>query len=148
MTPLTRYSRRAILRRIGAAGALTFLSWGGIGPLLAAGAKSATLRSTKGLRKDILNHVLETPMVDTHEHLPDESDALRGKAGGSLWTVLFSHYLDSDLRVAGMSRSDLDQFLGPGLAPKAKWKLLEPYWPAVKNTGYGQAVRIAIRELY
>ncbi len=29
-----------------------------------------------------------------------------------------------------------------------KWRFLEPYWPAVKNTGYGQAVRIAMRQLY
>ena len=32
--------------------------------------------------------------------------------------------------------------------PLEKWKLLEPYWPAVKNTGYGQAARISMRQLY
>ncbi|MFC1557996.1 amidohydrolase family protein [candidate division KSB1 bacterium] len=29
-----------------------------------------------------------------------------------------------------------------------KWALIEPYWQAVKNTGYGQAVCISLKELY
>ena len=47
-----------------------------------------------------------------------------------------------------MSKADLDQFLSAKVAPGDKWKLLSPYWPAVKNTGYAQAVRLTIRELY
>jgi len=62
--------------------------------------------------------------------------------------MLFSHYLDSDLLTAGMAREELDRFLSPAVEPLEKWRLLEPYWPAAKNTGYAQAVRIAIRVLY
>jgi uncharacterized protein len=47
-----------------------------------------------------------------------------------------------------MPKAALDQFLSAKVEPLSKWKLLEPYWPAVKNTGYAQAVRLAIRELY
>ena len=35
-----------------------------------------------------------------------------------------------------------------GLSPVEKWKLLEPFWPAVKNTGYGRAARISLQQLY
>ena len=42
----------------------------------------------------------------------------------------------------------MDRFLSAKVDPLAKWQLIAPYWPAVKNTGYAQAVRIAIEELY
>lgn len=109
------------------------------------------LRTTNS-RKEILQRVFETPMVDTHEHLPDESQRLRSEGPGSPrcddWALLFSHYLDSDLLTAGMPRTDHDRFFSRETNPRQKWALLEPWWPAVKNTGYGRAVRISLRELY
>nr|MBP7050591.1 amidohydrolase family protein [Phycisphaerae bacterium] len=92
------------------------------------------------------------PLIDTHEHLPEEKERLeaasrpRGEADD--WSLLLSHYLDSDLAVAGMSGETYDRFFSAQTDPADKWKLLAPYWPAVKNTGYGQAVRIAMRRLY
>jgi predicted TIM-barrel fold metal-dependent hydrolase len=64
------------------------------------------------------------------------------------WTLLFSHYIDSDMRVAGMPGEAMGKFFSPKVDPVDKWKVLELYWPAVKNTGYGMAVRLAIKELY
>lgn len=61
---------------------------------------------------------------------------------------LFSHYLNSDLLTAGLPAEAVQRFLSPGVDPREKWTILKPWWPAVKNTGYAQAVRIAIRELY
>jgi predicted TIM-barrel fold metal-dependent hydrolase len=49
---------------------------------------------------------------------------------------------------AGMPPDLYDKFFSPDIDPHDKWALIEPYWPAIKNTGYGQAVRIAIEELY
>jgi len=96
--------------------------------------------------------VFKTPLVDTHEHLIEENERFKAAPRPHLpcddWALLFSHYLDSDLLTAGMSKPDLGRFLSTSLDPGAKWKLLEPHWPAVKNTGYAQAVRITIRELY
>jgi len=102
------------------------------------------------IRRTIFRRVWETPLIDTHEHLPDEADCLRGPGGTPQepWTVLFQHYLNSDLRTAGMGSQDYNRFFSESISPGEKWKILEPYWLAVKNTGYGLAVRIAIRELY
>jgi len=88
--------------------------------------------------------------MDTHEHLPDEQDCLKGPGGKPQedWTVILRHYLDSDLISAGMSQEQYEQFFRKPLPPQEKWRLLTPYWSAVKHTGYGQAVRIALRELY
>ncbi len=105
--------------------------------------------SAAGFRQQLERLVVQTPMVDTHEHLPEEDQRLRAESVQcDDWGLLFSHYLDSDLATAGMPEASLQQLLGRNLDSAAKWKALAPFWPAVKNTGYGRAVRIAIKELY
>ncbi len=108
-------------------------------------------RAARG-RKAIHDRVFRTPMVDTHEHLIEEKERLRGVTPPRVpcddWALLFSHYLNSDLLVAGMPKTEMDRFLSHEIDPADKWRVLSPYWPAVKNTGYAQAVRLAIRELY
>jgi predicted TIM-barrel fold metal-dependent hydrolase len=42
----------------------------------------------------------------------------------------------------------MKKFKSREVDPLDKWPLMEPYWPYVKNTGYGQASAIAVRELY
>jgi predicted TIM-barrel fold metal-dependent hydrolase len=96
--------------------------------------------------------VQETPLIDTHEHLMNESERLQ--AGEKVWdkandwTFLLSHYFDSDLVVAGMSQADHDRFFSPGLGPLEKWKLVEPFWPSARYTGYGLNVRQTLRMVY
>jgi hypothetical protein len=112
----------------------------------------ATPGSGNDVRNELRERVFKTPLIDTHEHLVEEKNRLAGAGSWRVpcddWAFLLSHYLNSDFLVAGMPKTDMDRFLSPRVDPTAKWKLIEPYWPAVKNTGYAQAVRIAIRELY
>ena len=147
-----RLSRRAVLKSFGAAGVLTALSPGKAQSAPSAARSSPAAARPANTLKEIFARVFSTPLVDTHEHLIEESERLKGVAPPRVpcddWALLFSHYLNSDLLVAGMAQSELNRFLSPNLDPLAKWKLLAPYWPAVKNTGYAQAVRIAIQELY
>ena len=95
---------------------------------------------------------MAAPLIDTHEHLIEEKERLQGAANPRVpcddWALLFSHYLNSDLLNSGMPAEAHKRFLSAEVDPLEKWEILEPYWPAVKNTGYAQAVRIAIRELY
>ena len=108
--------------------------------------------STHDARKLIAERVLQTPLIDTHEHLPEEWERLQGTPSRWVpcddWALLLSHYLDSDFLTAGMPKADHDHFLSPHVDPLEKWRLIAPFWPAVKNTGYAQAVRIALKELY
>ena len=145
-------SRRALLRSLGVAGALF-----GAKALKSEAAESTSRPlSTRGggttSGKEILNQVLKAPLVDTHEHLIEEKERLSGRPSSRVpcddWALLFSHYLNSDFLTAGMPKADMSRFLSPTTDPLAKWSLIAPYWPAVKNTGYAQAVRLAIRELY
>jgi predicted TIM-barrel fold metal-dependent hydrolase len=93
-----------------------------------------------------------THFVDTHEHLPEESTRLEWQESHLTpcddFGLLFSHYIDSDLRSAGMPAEDMQRLVSPDVSTGDKWAALEPYWAAVKFGGYGQAVRIAAKRLY
>ena len=154
-----RTTRRRVLKTLGAAGAAGAL--GAAGAIPAAGALGSSEEAAKAPRAaggaarprdfaaKLEELVAKTPMVDTHEHLPDEEERLRGeKVACDDWGVLFSHYIDSDLASAGMPPGERDKLVGRGVDPEEKWRALAPFWPAVKNTGYGRAVRLSVKRLY
>lgn len=122
-------SRREVLQVLGAAGA----GW----------ALSCQPRS------EIERVVQGTPLVDTHEHLPDEIDRLQGDIFPcDDWTLLLHDYIASDLVAAGMPTVERKALFSREVDPVEKWKILEPFWPTVMNTGYGRAVRLSMRALY
>lgn len=143
-------TRRKVITGIGAAAGLTMLSSG----INASNSQANIIASSSGvkdIRMKIFEKVSETVLIDTHEHLPDESKRLSATPPLNIvndWSTLFSHYINSDLRSAGMTEKDLNRFLGKDADPHEKWKLLKPWWQAVKHTGYGQATAISIKELY
>jgi uncharacterized protein len=144
-----RISRRSALKTVSALGAGALV--GGPAGGMAAPVATEPPRQTTDLRKQIFTKVWATPLVDTHEHLCEEHTRLSPETcprGADDWTVVLAGYLPADLWVAGMTGEVHTKFFGKGLSPKEKWSLLAPFWPAVKNTGYGQMARIAIRELY
>ncbi len=147
--PTPVITRRAALQSFGTIGAALFALSSRSAPARELIARGYPMPARPAdARKAIQKRVFKTPLVDTHEHLVEEKERLQGAAPCDDWALLFSHYLDSDLRVAGMSNAEMDKFLSPEVDPADKWKLLSPYWPAAKNTGYAQAVRLALRELY
>ena len=144
-----RTSRRAALQSAGTVGA-TFMLGGSLGSSRRPAAADPPPQSSD-VRKVIFDRVWNTPFIDTHEHLCDEHERLSPDGdfrGADDWSVVLAGYLGSDLVTAGMPPDAHGRFQAPGLSPLEKWKLLEPFWPAVKNTGYGQAARISLRELY
>ncbi len=145
-----RVTRRTGLKGLGALGAAAWL--GGTAKSAEAAGRWAVSEAGSDARNAIADKVWTTPFVDTHEHLIDEDNRLTGAASPHVrcddWAFLLSQYYESDLATAGMPREELDRFLSPEVDPLDKWPILEPYWPATRNTGYGQATRIAFRELY
>ncbi len=106
----------------------------------------------EGLDTEIAARVRRTLFVDTHEHLVEETTRTEWKPGGRIpcddWSVLFMHYIDSDLQVAGMSPEDRSILSSPDADTRRKWAAIEPWWPMVRNTGYGQAVRLSAEAIY
>lgn len=103
----------------------------------------------------IAKQVATTPFVDTHEHLPEEAKRIESAANPENSSgpapdigILFSHYADSDLIVAGMPPDDLHTVRTASLTPKEKFRLLEPFYIAARHTGYLRNVRESIRLLY
>jgi len=145
-------SRRNALKAAGVIGASAFLGTQPAATADQACGDNADVIGSSDVRKQIFSKVLQTPLIDTHEHLVEESERLGGRIGIGAklddWSVIFRHYLNSDMLTAGMSKESYDRFFSHTVDPISKWPLIEPVWPAVKNTGYGRAVRIAMRELY
>ena len=145
-------SRRSTLKGIGAVGAMSILGTD------IANAQTDTTKSRNAdiapwdIRAVITRKVNQTFFIDTHEHLIEEKERFKGTQGRHVrsddWSLLLSHYLNSDLLSAGMTFDAHEKFFAPGVDPIDKFKLIEPWWPAVKDTGYGQAVRISCQQLY
>ena len=103
------------------------------------------------IAREIARQVEKTPFVDTHEHLLEETTRLRGTSPEIRcddWAFVLSHYFDSDLLAAGMPEKDHGRLFSPTVDPLEKWRILEPWWPLARHTGYGRAVAVALRELY
>jgi predicted TIM-barrel fold metal-dependent hydrolase len=153
---------KAINRRdfVGAAGSALGLGIGMAAAGCAGSSRNARNLSTgravtnnSPLGADIRAMVDRTPLIDTHEHLPPESDrvAALSKADATPapdFGMLMSHYTDADLHVVGMPDGDVKKLLAPGLSPKEKWKLVEPWYARCRHTGYQICVREAVRALY
>jgi uncharacterized protein len=154
----THFSRRETLLGLGAAGA-AFCA-GGAGE--AAGSAFSPGGPNHGsvcpdVHARIDELVQSTTFVDTHEHLLEEAIRFQPADNALVpcddWSVLVAGYLLSDLISAGLPAdgpqwTERHPVLSPDVAPRDKWKMIEPYWPAVRNTGYGLATRESVRHLY
>jgi hypothetical protein len=94
---------------------------------------------------DILAALDAVRMVDTHEHLEEEASRLARPID---FSDLFRSYAGSDAISAGMPPADFERFMDPGVDPATKWRLLAPFWPRIRFTGYCRALRRTIRDIY
>ncbi len=94
-----------------------------------------------GLRQEIA----KLDMVSSHEHLLWEDERLKLNAG--VFT-LASHYLMNDAISAGLPPATAKTLEDPSIPLKQRWAAFEPYYRAARFTGYGQAFRIAMKDIY
>jgi hypothetical protein len=102
--------------------------------------------------KDLIEKkVFETPFIDTHEHLIDESerlDCIEPIIPCDDWALLLNHYFSFDLISAGISKEQIDSLFSKQVNPINKWGILKEFWPFLKNTASGLVFRNTIRMLY
>lgn len=90
-------------------------------------------------------YVFGLTILDTHEHLPawekdrDKCDVL---------AEYLKHYFSCDLVSAGLSPADLAVARDSSKPLMERWRLVEPFWNAARNTGYGRALDLAARDLH
>lgn len=97
------------------------------------------------IRRDLSRYIDAMSIVDTHEHLPAETDRV---GSGVDFSTLFSHYCKLDLVSSGMSQRDLEAFVDPETDIEAKWRLFEPHYQLIKNGGYARSARESMERFY
>ena len=141
----TNTSRRKVLKQIGLWGAAGTTAAIGLSTQQATAQNRTAINAQYGFLAELRHRIDSTPMVDSHEHLQDEHERLNDNKN---CIRLFQHYLGDDFASAGLNRDSVFGTNAEKEDPVVLWRRLEPFWNSVKNTGYGQAARITIRELY
>jgi predicted TIM-barrel fold metal-dependent hydrolase len=98
----------------------------------------APVAISAALRTRLIQAFERIDTIDTHEHIIPE--AQRVKEPIDIFT-LAGHYAINDVVTAGLPPRKQGE-------PPPVWKEFEPYWRAARFTGYGEALRIAIRDVY
>ncbi len=96
---------------------------------------------------DLANHIRETRLSDTHEHLLEEQEWI--EQGPDVLQDLFGNYVTGDLISAGASPEAVKRLMDatdPDLA--GRFDGIRPAWEATRLTGYGEAVRLIASEIY
>ena len=108
-------------------------------------APQAATAGGSGLESDLLEAIEGIPLVNTHEHIIPEDERTSSRID---FFTLAGHYAINDVISAGLSGSDLALARNPDARPARRWQAFEPFWKSARLTGYGQALRIAIEDIY
>jgi len=101
---------------------------------------------------EIINALInQIELVDTHEHLIDESVRLNCEKPFIQcddWTTILGLYTKFDFVSSGMTQKEMELISSQEIIPLEKWKIIQPYWNRIKHTGYGQVIQHTINDLY
>ena len=99
-----------------------------------------------GFEKRIIDAVNAIRLIDTHDHLMNEKEALAGVAD---FSTLFINYQLEDLISSGASSDQLySVFKSRDKSLEEKWDVFKNFWANTRSTGYGRAVLITAKDLY
>jgi len=96
---------------------------------------------------DLAQHISQTPLMDTHEHLRKEGNYVEN--GPDILQDLFGNYVSADLEVAGASHEAVLRLLDakdPDVC--ARFDGVRSAWEHCRHTGYGEAVQVIAKHAY
>ena len=97
---------------------------------------------------DLRQHIQQTPLCDTHEHLRKEAEWVENGPDDVLQD-LFSNYVPADLVSAGATPEAMTRLQDSSDGDlAARFEGIRDAWEAIRHTGYGEAVRILGEEVY
>jgi hypothetical protein len=96
--------------------------------------------------QELLDHIHQLDVIDTHEHLTPEAARLEGY--GDFFTVAMIHYASSDIISAGMPQSDMERLRDAKIPFDEKIAIFMPYWEKSENTTYCRVLKISANDLY
>src|SRR5436190_14153872 len=106
---------------------------------------AASYAASEDLYKRLLQSMERIETVDTHEHILPEAERTSQPVD---FFTLASHYVVDDLSSAGLKPADRELLNNKNAAASEKWRVFEPAWRYARNTGYSEALRIAVRDIY
>ena len=99
-----------------------------------------------GFEQRIHEAVYSIRLIDTHEHIMSEKDALAGIAD---FSCLFTNYQMEDLISSGVNRDKIYNIFKAKDAPLAeKWAAVSDGWLNSRTTTYGRSVLLSAKDLY
>ena len=97
---------------------------------------------------EIADHIANVSVIDTHTHQPGEY-AWEGPDAPDILGDLFGWYSSSDLIIAGASPEAVARLQDSSDEDlEGRFAAVAAAWDMAQFTGYGEAVRIAARDLY
>ena len=115
------------------------------GSVSALAAPQGATPAEPGLQSELLEAIEDIPLVNTHEHIIPEEERTSSRID---FFTLAGHYAINDVVSAGLSGKDLEDVRNPDAPPAQRWRAFEPFWKSARLTGYGQALRLAIQDIY
>ncbi len=101
--------------------------------------------ASTGLEARLVEAFDALEIVDSHEHLVPE----HGRVGQPVdFFTLAGHYAMNDVTSAGLPAESLARINNAETPLAERWRLFEPHWKLARFTGYGQALRTAIHDIY
>ena len=113
--------------------------------MTALSAPQAASAQAPELEAELLDALNGIPLVNTHEHIIPEEERTSSQID---FFTLAGHYAINDAISAGLSVDELAVVRDPDASPARRWRAFEPFWKPARMTGYGQALRIAVRDIY
>jgi predicted TIM-barrel fold metal-dependent hydrolase len=113
--------------------------------LLADVGEPARRGASRSLEARLGKAIGEMELADTHEHIHPEKERLSGVTD---FFTLASHYVLGDVVSAGLPRENQAVIFNPAAGLKQRWEAFEPWWRHARFSGYSQALRLTVRELY
>lgn len=104
-----------------------------------------TAPQSGSLEGDLLAAINKIPLVNTHEHIIPEEERVSLNVD---FFTLAGHYAINDVISAGLAGDELRLVRDESASARARWAAFEPHWNNARFTGYGQALRIAIEDIY
>lgn len=99
----------------------------------------------EGLAGELFGEIKKIPVVDCHEHLPQEKERLKKKTDV---TTLFSHYCKADLSCAGLLMGkDQDEVFDSSKPLMPRWQKLKPAFEAIRYGSYAYPALAYVRDV-
>jgi predicted TIM-barrel fold metal-dependent hydrolase len=96
---------------------------------------------------DLAQHIRETALVDSHEHLAGEAVYL--DTPPDVLQQMTDNYIQADLIVAGADPQAVEALQKPDPGRVAeRFAAVREAWERCRHTGYGQAVRLVARQAF